>query len=876
MTLEYVYHLADPRATLAIAGGKGASLARLCAAGLPVPDGFHLATAAYQQFVAENELQPRILAALEPVDADQPATLETASRGIRALFSQAQMPPAIAGAIAQAYATLPGDDPAVAVRSSATAEDLPDLSFAGQQDTFLNVQSATGVLDAVRRCWASLWTARAIGYRARHGIDQSAVSLAVVVQVLVPAEAAGVLFTANPVTGQRDQAMLTATWGLGEAIVGGQVTPDTLTVDKATGGVLARETADKQAMTVRVAGGTEEQPVPDALRRAPVLDDRQAAELVRLGVQIEQLYGTPMDIEWTLADGQFSIVQARPITALPPEAQLPEPEAPVPTEWKLPDPEGKYRRDGILELSPDPLTPLFATIGLDAIDAGTRRLFQMMTGRDLYPDGAAVTINDYAYLTAPGARETWAVIKATISPGIRLLREAERRWREEGRAPYLQVVDRWQSRPLDDLTGAEILTGVREIVDAAVNLYTILQSGFLGNAMVSEILFTRLYDRMIKREEDPPALTYLLGFDSTPILAEKSLYDLAEWCRTHPALAAYVADTPAGQLAAQLEGGQVPPGVEAEDWREWQSRFRAHLREYGHTIYDLDFAKPVPADDPAPLLETCKMFLGGQAGSPYARQQALAERREQATQATLQRLKGLRLRLFRKLVTWAQKCAPLREDGIADLGLGYPLLRRMLRELGRRFVRAGVIEQADDIFWLTEAEVEQTAATLEKGEPVSCLAERIPQRKAVWRAEKRLAPPTMLPQHAKIKIAGIDMTGMLPAHAGDQAGDTIKGTGTSPGRVTGTARVLHGTEDFEHMNPGEVLVARITTPAWTPLFAMASAVVTDVGGPLSHGSIVAREYGIPAVLGTGVATKRIRSGQLVTVDGSAGTVTLSK
>lgn len=652
MTLQYVLPLADPRATLAIVGGKGASLAKLSSAGLPVPGGFHVTTAAYNQFVAENNLQSRILAALEPVDASQPAALETASRTIQALFAQAQMPPAIAGAIAQVHATLPGDDPAVAVRSSATAEDLPDLSFAGQQETSLNIRGITDVLEAVKRCWASLWTARAIGYRAQHDIDQDSVSLAVVVQVLVPAEAAGILFTANPVTGQRDQAMISAAWGLGEAIVGGLVTPDTLTVDKATGRVLTRETADKQVMTVRTDGGTEEQPVPEALRLAPVLDDRQAAELVRLGVQIEQLYAMPMDIEWTLTDGKFAIVQARPITALP------EPE-PAPTEWQLPDPKGRYARGSILEFLPDPMTPLFATMGRDAIDTGTRRLFKTLTGRDLWPDGMTVTINDYAYFKAPGGRETLAVLGGTISPGIRLLREAERRWREEGRSPYLQVVERWQSRPLGDLTAAEILNGAREIVDAAVNLYTILQSGVLGTAMVSEIVFTRVYDRLIKRPDDPPALTYLLGFDSTPILAEKSLYDLAEWCRTRPTLSAYVSNTPARQLTAQLGGDQVPPGVEAEEWREWQSRFHTHLQQYGHTIYDLDFAKPVPADDPAPLLETIKVYLSGQVGSPYARQQAIAERREQATQAMLQRLKGLRLKLFRKLVTWAQKCAPL-------------------------------------------------------------------------------------------------------------------------------------------------------------------------------------------------------------------------
>jgi hypothetical protein len=682
MASEYVLTLNDSQATLAPAGGKGASLARLAKARLPVPDGFHVTTTVYRQFVVENDLQPAIVAALERVDASLPATLESASRTIQALFVGGRIPPAIRGAIAQAHATLAGVDPAVAVRSSATAEDLPHLSFAGQQETYLNVQAIAAVLDAVRRCWASLWTARAIGYRAQHGIDQEAVRLAVVVQALVPAEAAGILFTANPVNGRRDEAMISTSWGLGESVVGGQVTPDTLVVDKATGRALSRETADKRVMTVRVEGGTGEQPVPEALRCAPVLNDQQAADLARLGVQIEQLYDLPMDIEWTLADGQFAIVQARPITALP------EPEVPIPTEWVLPDPKGKYARGSILEFLPDPMTPLFATLGRDAIDAGTKRLYQMLTGRDLWPDGIVVSVNDYAYFHAPGGRQGLAVLMGSLSPmTLRLLKQAERRWLEEGRAPYLQVVEHWQSRPVGDLSAAEILSGAREIMDAAVNLYTVLQSGVIGAAMGSEVLFARVYDRLIKRPDDPPALTYVLGFDSTPILAEKSLYDLAEWCRRRPTLATYISDTPARQLAAQWEGDQLPLEVEAPDWREWQIQFRTHLQHYGHTIYDLDFAKPVPADEPALPLETLRMFLRDQIGSPYARQQSLAEQREQATQVMLQRLKGLRLKLFGKLVGWAQTYAPLREDGIADLGLGYPLLRQLLLELGQRLLK---------------------------------------------------------------------------------------------------------------------------------------------------------------------------------------------
>ena len=870
MTHTHVLPLADAEAVLETVGGKGASLARLSNAGLPVPGGFHVTTAAYRQFVAENALQPRILAALEAVDVAQPSTLEAASRAIHDLFAQAHVPPDIAGAIARAYIDLPGDHPVVAVRSSATAEDLPDLSFAGQQETFLNIHGIEAVQEAVKRCWASLWTARAIGYRAQHSIDQNAVSLAVVVQMLVHAEAAGILFTANPVTGQRDQAMISAAWGLGEAVVGGLVTPDTLTVDKATGSVLARETGDKQVMTVLLESGTAEHPVPETLHRAPVLDDRATAELVRLGVQIEHLYGMPMDIEWALAEDKFAIVQARPITALP------EPEAPPPTEWKLPDPKGQYLRASVVELLPDPLTPLFATLGRAAINAGTKRLGAELAGsEDGWPDETVVTINDYAYYTARFTPRQMLGLLTTMPFAMpRMMRRAETRWRDEVHPRYVETIQRWQARPLNELPATDILTGVRQLADASFDVYALYQSGIFPSANMSEILFTGVYDRLIKRPGDPTALTYVLGFDSTPILAEKSLYDIAEWCRTRPALTAYVANTPARQLAAQLKSEQAPPGVEAEDWLQWQNRFDAHLQQYGHIIYDLDFAKPVPADDPAPLLDTCRMFLSGQCVSPYARQQSAAERREQATLGMLRRLRGLRLRLFRRLVTWAQKSVPLREEGLADLGLGYPLLRQMLLELGRRLVQAGAIEQADDIFWLVQAEAGQASAALDKGESVGSLADAVRQRKAVWRAEKRVTPPQVLPPRSK--WMGIDLNKLGPARGGDQAGDTIKGAGTSPGRVTGTACVLHGPEDFDQMKPGDILIATITTPAWTPLFARAAAVVTDIGGQLSHGSIVAREYGIPAVLGTGVATQRIRSGQVITVDGGAGVVTLAQ
>jgi pyruvate,water dikinase len=278
-------------------------------------------------------------------------------------------------------------------------------------------------------------------------------------------------------------------------------------------------------------------------------------------------------------------------------------------------------------------------------------------------------------------------------------------------------------------------------------------------------------------------------------------------------------------------------------------------------------------DDPTPTLATLKMYLCGEGQNPHERQQAQAEGRRVAEAAILGRLKRMRRWAFRKTLGWAQTIVPLREDSIAEIGRGYPVLRQMLLELGRRYASAGMIANADDIFWLKADEVADAAAALERGGALPERLGAVKRRKAQWQARKQVTPPPQLP--AKAKYFGINVEQMLPGGAGEAEDNELRGVGASPGQATAVARVLHGPEDFDQMQPGDVLVAAITTPAWTPLFAMASAIVTDVGGPLSHGSIVAREYGIPAVLGTGLATRRIRSGQRVTVNGSEGLVIIN-
>ncbi len=870
LSTGFLLPLADPAATLEAVGGKGASLARLVAAGLPVPSGFHVTTAAYDCFVTRNNLQPAILAALEQVDASQPATLEAASAAIQALFAGAQIPPEVASDIAAAYAALSGQDSAVAVRSSATAEDLPQASFAGQQETYLNIRGIADVLEAVRRCWASLWTARAIGYRLHQGINPQEVSLAVVVQVLFPAEAAGVLFTANPLNGRRDQVMISAAWGLGEAVVGGLVTPDQLVVDKIRGTVLDRQVADKQVMTVSVAGGTQEQPVPSELRRAAVLDDAATVELVRLGSQVEALYGMPMDIEWAFAGSAFAILQARPITALP-GAALPEPDISSTIEWKRPNSKGQYMRGSIVDLLPDPVSPLFATLAIPAISrVGVKEILRPLTRSEpVLPDDYITTINEYAYMgIGYTPRMWWWIVTRMLFSLPRMLRESLPLWRDQIRPRYVETVARWQDQSFETMPASELWAAIQQINDAAMLHLASLLVATTGASAGAEGLFTGVYKKMIQRKDGPTAVTFLMGYDSIPIQSEKALYDLAVWSREHSELAAYLLETPAEQLAAQTAAESAP----VAGWSDFCARLQEHQKTYGHIIYDLDFARPLPLDDLTPKLETVKMYLRQQGANPHERQRLAEEKRQQAVVTTLKRLKGLRRWAFRKTLGMAQTMAQVRENALSDIGLGYPLLRQMLRELGRRCAQAGWLAQDEDIYYLKMDEVQDAVASLERDGPTVSLAGLVSQRKATHGALKRIIPPPMLPP--KKKYLGIDMASFTPATEDSHNGSTLMGVPASVGRVTARACVLHGPEDFDHMKPGDVLVAATTTPAWTPLFAMASAVVTDIGGPLSHGSIVAREYGIPAVLGTGVATRRIRDGQTITVDGNAGTVTI--
>jgi rifampicin phosphotransferase len=866
----FILPLSDSQATLDNVGGKGMSLARLAQAGLPVPGGFHVTTEAYCQFVAANGLQAKILAALRDVDPALPSTLESVSVSIGNLFADATIPEQVTAAIIDAYveinrklpatgAHLPGtsgprssgveNQISVAVRSSATAEDLPGASFAGQQETFLNIRGKDALLEAVKKCWASLWTARAIAYRIKNGIDQNTVTLAVVVQELIFADAAGVVFTANPVSGDRDEILINAAWGLGEAVVSGAVTPDTITVDKKKGGVIRRETAEKSVMTTWTDLGTQNIPVLSSRSKKEVLSNAQAKKLAQYGVQIETLYGMPMDIEWALAREGFAIVQARPITSLPEVL-----------EWKLPHPKAVLARGSFAEFVPEPISPLFATLAVPIAQISTMRMMSEIgvTGKNNY---LFAVLNDYVYVGFVFTpKMTWQMVKASfmlLGPILKTARQRAMAAREE----FLATIQKWQEHDLATLSPSELLSGVREIFAETAAYYNMAQSGTIPTSMIREVTFTKFYNVFVKSKTDPDASIFIFGLENHALRSEKALYDLAVWVNEKPDLAGYLNHTSAQEFCAQLRNAPKP--VPAMD--EFSARFGCYLREFGHAIFDLDFSKPTPAEAPETLLETLKVYMTGK-NNPYERQRAALERSQEAVERISSRLDPLRRKYFVKLLKAAQDTAPLRENSIADMGLGHPQIRRMLGELGRRLAAGGAVACVEDVYWLEAQEADALATHMERGGALKNYSSDVEKRKTKWEAMRHIIPPTTLP-----KVGW--MNRFFPSNEG--AGNTIKGFAASTGKVTARACVMLGPEDFDKMQAGDVIVAGITTPAWTPLFARASAIVTDIGGPLSHSSIVAREYGIPAVLATGVATRRVNDGQMITVDGSAGIVSLN-
>jgi pyruvate,water dikinase len=847
------------RADVARVGGKAARLGALLHAGFPVPPGFCITPAAYRTFVTDARLAEQIETRLAEADRTSLASLTQAEEAIRGLFVAATMPAELVQPIARAYRAL--RQPRVAVRSSATAEDLAEASSAGQQASFLNVQGLPDLHRYIQLCWASLWTARALQYRAQFQIDDAAIAIGVVVQTLVPADVAGVLFTANPRSGDRTEIVVNASYGLGEAIVSGEVTPDTYILDAATLTRKHIEVGTKELMVVAAARGTARTGVPHVRRRDLALADDRLDELARLAVRVAAEFDRiPQDIEWAVADGRCWLLQARPITNLPP--------VPLPNvHWEAPTPGSAWVRRQVAENLPEPLSPLFAELYLrEGLEKGLDSMlafFQMpwfdldvIADRPLF-----TTINGYAYQRAT-FKWSWQtvplVVRASVASWRVILAEAIPHWRDRALPAYLATIARWQR--LDPATASDtlLLAGMRELALADAT-YWYSCAVVVANAKWTDMLLDRFLALALPGRGLSSGL-FLRGFDAKTLDAEAELERLAEQIRSAPTLRARVADMPAEQLPVLL--ARDPAGGRLLD------DLQRYLERYGHQVYTLDFAEPTQADDPRPVLLSLKALALGNGRDVRARQRELVQERDTRLAQTAQALDPVRRWLFLRLLRWAQHFGPYREQALFYMGAGWPTLRRLGHELGQRLVQAGLVAEPDDVFYLETSELAALRATR------ADLVRLVRERRELRQARRRLHPPAAVPPSSRLKFGPLDLTAFETQRRNVGGTAELRGFAVSPGQVTAAASVIRSPADFDTMVPGTVLVCPTTTPAWTPLFFQASGLVTDVGGILAHGSIVAREYGIPAVMGTGNATERIVHGQTVTVDGDRGLVVL--
>ena len=843
MTATYVRDLADEGLGLSEIGGKGQSLARLATAGVPLPHGFHITTAAYDEFVAKHDLAGSIQEQLAILNESAAGGTDQAASAITARFAANDIPAEITAEVIQAYHRL--GSPPVAVRSSATAEDLPDASFAGQQETFLNISGDDQLVVAVRRCWASLWTARAISYRAQHGIPPEKISLAVVVQELIDAAASGIVFTADPVTGDDSMIEINAAWGLGEAIVGGQLTPDTITVERASGRILRTVINRKMIMTGLMDSGVTSLPVPEDRQNAPALSDPQVQRLVDLALVVEDVFKGPVDIEWCRRGDQLLVLQARPITT----AIHPDP-------WNdSRSGDFLWTNTNVGEAIPDVMTPAtWSMVQVFLTDA--------MATASIPPYVGYGRIGGRIYLNLS--------VTMTLSSVVGV---SERRYRSLTEEVFGKLPDDLEIPPVKarrrDIIRAVLPMGVHVLREARrdvklLDAYLAAHPALCHHRRAEIAEFTTsieladLWTEVLSREFH--RVSWMLS------AATRS--SGASFITTRKRLQSLVGDAAANALTAGLraEAGQLASlglldGLDQLAAGEIDRE--TFNRRYGHRgPHEFEISLPRPGEDP----EWIDRQLAERAESPSSYHDLLAgqEQRRQKAWANLEQRHPVQARiLHHQLRGWA-KISRDRERARSEVIRYFWVLRAYA-------LRAGELTGlGDDIFFLDKAEILRVL----HGETIG--PRLIKQRRLAYQAYSALPPyPALIRGTFNPYLWAADPNRRSDVYIAGSAGEAdvaVRGFPGSAGVVEARVRVLNDAANGAALQPGEALVTTITNVGWTPLFPRAAAVITDVGAPLSHAAIVARELGIPAVVGCGNATMRLRTGDLVRVDGTAGTV----
>lgn len=899
--------LADVDAdSVALVGGKGANLGELAAAGVPVPRAFCVTTHGYRRHIAENGLSKHIAAALETADYRSQESLGTIASSIRELILAAPMPADIERAIATSYEsthTRAGPHSAVSVRSSATAEDLPGTSFAGQQDTYLHISGAPNVVGAVQRCWASLWTSRAIAYRHAQGFAHDSVLLAVVVQEMFPSEVSGVLFTANPVTSNPFEYFLNASWGLGEAVVSGHVSPDQLVIAKSSLTIVDRLVADKQVMTVPDPSGQGSATieVPADLRHTPALSDDLVRDLCAIGQRIEDHYGFPQDIEWGWADGRFAILQSREITG----ANLDfghELET-----WKTPqaladmyDERWTWSRAYSDEAQTGPSTPSFYTYlqnGMTNIKAKALAL----TWTEQFEEYTPHTFLDFPYFRWYGARAYYNLTfeqerirrfipplardEATLWPFPKAEREAVRDmpfdWNEymsllwrlhrerydvsllgttqviyEGLERWTDAEDAyWDRFDLDDATVEEIFAGQIESRQG---------SRFGENVVLPFTIYLFMLPQSLRflceswlGDEDGTVYGRLLAGVTTKTSEENfALWRLSRSIRTSPRLRLLVETSTGEEVLASLNNDDAG--------REFRSELEQFVARHGHRGgAERDAYHPRWRHDPARVLQAIRPLLAlDDDQSPELREKRtrelmLSTRTEAEEHLRRQPLGELQAPFFLWFLALVQDYMYYRDFERFYNDKTMSRSRDLYEAIARRFIAAGLLTEASDIFFLGRQEMLAADAGQLTARQIEI---RVRARRRVYDKYSRTEPPKFLRG--------------WQAFDDDQLGDDadLQGIGASTGVVTGRARVCRELAEIADIRPGDILVTVATDPGWTTVFSMIAGVVVETGGVVAHAVMISREYGLPCVANLARACDLIPDGALITIDGRTGRV----
>jgi phosphohistidine swiveling domain-containing protein len=876
------------RGALPVVGGKAANLGELTRAGLPVPPGFCVTTAAYE-LVADGDDLRRILDDLAETPPEDTERLAELAVEARAALLAAPVPPDIIEAIREAYRAL-GDSAPVAVRSSATAEDLPGASFAGQQDTYLNVVGEEALLEAVRRCWSSLWTDRAVSYRAGGGIDPRGVRLAVAVQRMVEADVAGVLFTANPLTGRRRQAVIDASPGLGEAVVSGAVNPDHFVENTTTGEIVERSLGDKRvAIHAEKGGGTRR--VELAGGEEASLTDGQIRALAKLGARVEAHYGEPQDTEWAIdGDGKIWLLQARPITTLfPLPAGAPATDDDLRAYFSFNVAQGVYR----------PLTPM----GVQAFRLAASSIASLAgrPPRDAYAGPASFTDADgriFLDITpalrstlrrrlldrlarigearsapilrslaadprfAPVKTSRWPVLRTVLLLLIRgriPLRIAQALLRPEAaraRVASLRAELRALGDVPQDADAAQRLRAVERLLFGfppriVPGILPVFATGLLSNALAGVLL------RGLATDDERQVVLRGLPHNPTTEM-DLALWALAQEVRADPSAARTVREIPPEQVARDYRSGDLPPKL--------QGGLAEFLRLYGHRgVAEIDLGLPRWSEDPTYIIGVLATYLrldNPELAPDVQFRLGAREAGKMAADLTTRARRQGRLRgaLVGFLLKRVRALAGLREVPKFYAVLVLTRARELLLSVGEELARAGCLESAEDIFFVSLPEARAALAGKD-------LRSVVRERRAVYDREvkRRHVPRILLSDGTEPSAEAHDAPGA--------ASGVLRGTPASGGTVTAKARVILD-PGSARLEPGEILVAPSTDPGWTPLFLTAGGLVMEMGGAMSHGAVVAREYGIPAIVGVPDATERIAMGQRITVDGSSGTVAI--